>query len=170
MEDSKKYTKLFSLILLVSIFAGWQVMLLVAILLLLFGKVEEPVKKMAIAVITFAAGLALFNLFWELISSGISLVISGITSLITFFNSYLDSPISILNLQRYLFNPIQVVVAFLDLAIKYAITFMKFCFIVAMLAGKEMKSNFIFDKIKGFITKFTDFVSEKSVVDQSTEN
>ena len=121
MEDSKKYTKLFSLILLVSIFAGWQVMLLVAILLLLFGKVEEPVKKMAIAVITFAAGLALFNLFWELISSGISLVISGITSLITFFNSYLDSPISILNLQRYLFNPIQVVVAFLDLAIKYGV-------------------------------------------------
>lgn len=161
VEDSKKYSKIYSLILLVSLFAGWQIMLLVAVLLLLFGKVEESVKKMAITVITFAAGLALFELFWSLITGGVALATSGIESLVTLLNSYLDSPITVINLQRYLLSPINIVVEFLDMAIKYAILFMKFCFIISILAGKEIKSNFIFDKIKEFVTKFTDFVSEK---------
>ena len=161
MEESKKYTKLYSLLLLVSLFAGWQVMLLVAVLLLLFGKVEETVKKLAITVIAFAAGIALFELFWNLITGGVALATSGIESLVTLLNSYLDRPITIINLQRYLLSPISIVVEFLDMAIKYAIMFMKFCFIISILAGKEIKSNFIFDKIKEFVTKFTNFVSEK---------
>ncbi len=161
MEESKKYTKIYSLILIASIFAGWQVMLLVAVLLLLFGKVEESVKNIAITVLTFAAGIALFELFWNLITGGISLGINGIESLVTLLNSYLDKPITIINLQRYLISPIEIVVSFLDTAINYAITFMKFCFVISILAGKEIKSNFIFDKIKEFVKKFTDFVSEK---------
>ena len=161
MEESKKYTKLYSLILIASIFAGWQVMLLVAVLLLLFGKVEEPVKKMTIAVITFAAGLALFSLFWDLITGGIALATSGIESLVTLLNSYLDKPITIINLQKYLISPINIVVTFLDMAVEYAIMFMRFCFVIAILAGKEIKSNFIFDKINTFVQKFVDFVSEK---------
>lgn len=162
MEESKKYAKLYSLIIIVSIFAGWQAMLLVSVLLLLFGKVDESVKKIIITVVAFAAGIALFNLFWDLITGGVNLVINGIESLITFFNSYLDNPITIFKLQKYLFNPIEVVVTFLDSAVSYAIMFMKFCFVIAILANKDMKSNFIFDKIQGFVAKFTDFVSEKA--------
>ncbi len=162
MEESKKYSKVYALMLIVSIFAGWQVMLLVAALLLIFGKVEESVKKMAITVITFAAGIALFSLFWDLITGGVALVTNGIESLVTFLNSYLDNPITIIKLQRYLINPITIVVNFLDTVIKYAIMFMRFCFVVAILKGAEIKSNFIFDKINTFVQRFVDFVSEKT--------
>ena len=167
MEESKNYTKVYSLILIVSIFAGWQAMLLAAVLLLLFGKIDENVKKMIITVVSFAAGLALFGLFWDLITGGISLAINGIKTLITFLNSYLDKPITILNLQRYLLNPIEIVVGYLDTGVNYALMFMRFCFIIAILTGKGMKSNFIFDKIQKYVNKFTDYVGDKAPVMQA---
>ena len=159
MEDSKNYSRVYSLILIVSIFAGWQAMLLVSALLLIFGKVDEDVKKVIITVICFAAGIALFNVFWDLITDGVALVIKAVETIVDFLNSYLDKPIMLLKLRQYLFNPIEIVLGFLTSALSYAITFMRFCFIIALLAGKTMKSNFIFDKISGFVDKFTNFAN-----------
>lgn len=159
MEDSKNYSRVYSLILIVSIFAGWQAMLLVSALLLIFGKVDEDVKKVIITVICFAAGIALFNVFWDLITDGVALVIKAVETIVDFLNSYLDTPIMLLKLRQYLFNPIEIVLGFLTSALSYAITFMRFCFIIALLAGKAMKSNFIFDKINGFVDKFTSFAN-----------
>lgn len=159
MEDSKNYSRVYSLILIVSIFAGWQAMLLVSALLLIFGKVDEDVKKVIITVICFAAGIALFNVFWDLITDGVALVIKAVETIVDFLNSYLDKPILLLKLRQYLFNPIEIVLGFLTSALSYAITFMRFCFIIALLAGKTMKSNFIFDKINGFVDKFTNFAN-----------
>ena len=159
MEETKPNTGILAIVLVASLFAGWQTLLIVAILLLIFGKIDENTKKIMITVITFLAGVALFNLFWDLIGSGVNLGVNTITDLIGVLNSYLDNPIEILKLQRYLLTPITEIVGIVDRFVEYAILFMKFAFIIAILTNKKMSDNFIFKKINTYVDKFVNYVN-----------
>lgn len=105
MNKIKINSGLACLILLVSLFVGFETLLLVSILMLLFCECDDSVKINMSKFITFMAGIAIFKLSWTVVSNGISLG-TTINNLIQIFNSYMTRPLDTIKLQVYLLNPI----------------------------------------------------------------
>lgn len=146
-------------IILLSMFAGWGTLLLVTVLMLIFCETDDKFKGIAIRVIAFMAGLALVGYAWDIIYEGIRLVISGIRTLITTLNYYLDDPISILKLEQYLINPVNGILTFLNSVVAYLLMLAKFGFVVATLSGKAVKENIVIKKINEYVSKVVNYVS-----------
>ncbi len=169
MTKTKIKPGLAALIVVASMFAGWQTLLIVCALLLLFCELDEKVKNIMVSVITFTAGVALFTLAWNLIVDGVGVLTSSLTGVFDVINSYLDagSRIDISDLQRYLLNPVNKVVDILDGIVGFLITFAKFGFVLAIIVGKPIKRNPVYDKISGFVNNFINYVN---VTDNSSNN
>lgn len=150
-----------ALIVVASMFAGWQTLLIVCALMLLFCELDEKVKNIMVSVIAFTAGLALFSLVWGLIVDGAGLVTKTLNDLVSVVNSYLsvDSKIDITKLQSYLLNPINTLVSIANNIVTYLITFVKFGFIISILTGKKQNDNFFVIKVNEFVNKFTNYVN-----------
>lgn len=144
-----------------SMFAGWQTLLIVSVLLLLFCELEEKVKTIMVRVITFTAGLALFTMCWNLIVDGVGVGTKSLSSVFDFINSFLsiENKIDTSSLQSHLINPINIVIGVADNIVSFLITLVKFGFIVMVLTGKQAKKNFVSDKINGYVTKFVNYVN-----------
>lgn len=161
MSRVKIKSGLASLIIVASMFAGWQTLLIVCALMLLFCEIEDSVKNVMVKVITFTAGVALFSLAWGLIVDGIELITKSLTDLIGVINGYLeyDSKINISKFENYLLNPVNSLASIADNIVNYLITFVRFGFIFGILTGKLQKPNFISNKINEFIDKFTNYTN-----------
>ena len=90
MNKLKINNGLAAIILLASLFAGWQTLLLAVILMLIFCEVNDKVRNLMVNVIAFLVGLTLISFAWSIISDGISLVFKGIESIVNVINSYLS--------------------------------------------------------------------------------
>lgn len=161
MSKVKVNPGLAAVMVVASMFAGWQTLLIVSVLLLLFCELEEKVKTIMVRVITFTAGLALFTMCWNLIVEGIGVGTKSLNSVFDFINSFLavENKIDTSSLQTHLINPINIVVGVADNIVSFLITLVKFGFIVMILTGKEAKKNFISEKINGYVTKFVKYVN-----------
>lgn len=165
MSKIKINPGLASVILLASLFAGWGTLLIVAAIMLVFCEVDDKVKGIAVKVIAFFAALTLVSLGWSLIVDGVGVVIDLINKLVATINCYLD-PVDYINISKlnsYLLTPIQNIVSMADSVISFLLQFAKFAFIIATLANKEMKDNFVVKKINEFVAKVVYFVNQIDV-------
>ena len=161
MEKAEIKPGIAALIIVATMFAGWEATLIVTALLLLFCDLEDRVKNILIKVLTFTAGLALFTLCWSLIVQGITVVVDTIVDIVGVINGYLDveSKIDITDLQRYFLTPVKSLTTIADNIVGFLFLFAKFAFVVAIITGKQMKNNFFFDKINGYVNKFINYVN-----------
>jgi hypothetical protein len=161
MSKTKVNPGLAAVMIVASMFAGWQTLLIVSVLLLLFCELDEKVKNIMVRVITFSAGLALFIMCWGLIVEGIKLIPSTLNSCVDFINSFLSvgDKIDATTLQTKLCGPINTAVNAVDNIVSFLITLAKFAFIVALIGGKKAKDNAISTKINGYVTKFVNYVN-----------
>lgn len=161
MSKLKINPGLIALILLACLFVGWETMLIVAVLILLFCEIDEKVKNIFVKVVTFSIAIALFSLFWDLIVSAVNLGVRSIRDLVSVFNSYLDysNAIDISKLEKYFLTPVQNILSLADSVISYIITFVEFSFAVSILLNKQGKPNFIIKKIEGYVNSAITFVN-----------
>ncbi len=146
-------------IILMSMFAGWQTLLLAIVIMLVLCETDDKFKGIAIRVVAFMAGITLVGYAWDIIYQGIQLAFSGLNTLISTLNYYLDSPISIIKLNQYLIDPVTGILKFLDSGVTYLLMLAKFGFVVATLSGKAVKENFIIKKINEYVSKVVSYVN-----------
>ena len=159
MNKLKVSTGLASLVLIASIFAGLGTMLTVIALLLLFCEVDN-VKGVIVRVLSFYLGLVLFTTLWGLFVDGYGLVCSTLDGFINnVINSYLDKPVSILKLHKYLLDPVKSIISICDNIVDFFVVFIKFGFVVSFLEGKVAKENFISKFVNKFVDKAVAFVN-----------
>ncbi len=159
MNKLKVSTGLASLVLVASIFAGLGTMLTVIALLLLFCEVDN-VKGVIVRVLSFYLGLVLFTTLWGLLVDGYGLVCSTLDGFINnVINSYLDKPVSITKLHRYLLDPVKSIITICDNIVDFFVVFIKFGFVVSFLEGKVAKENFISKFVNKFVDKAVAFVN-----------
>lgn len=165
MGKVKVNSGLASVIVLASLFAGWQTLLIVVALLLLFCDMDEKVKGIIIKVVSFYAALALVSLGWGLITDLVDLIIESLDKLIAVVNGYLDyaNRIDITKLSVYVLNPVSSLVDIADGIISYLLVFAKFAFIIAVLGNKQVKENPIIKKINEFVEKVVAFINNIEV-------
>lgn len=165
MGKVKVNSGLASVIVLASLFAGWQTLLIVVALLLLFCDMDEKVKGIIVKVVSFYAALALVSLGWGLITDLVDLIIESLDKLIAVVNGYLDyaNRIDITKLTAYVLNPVSSLVDIADGIISYLLVFAKFAFIIAVLGNKQVKENPIIKKINEFVEKVVAFINNIEV-------
>jgi len=165
MSKVKLNSGLAAIILLASLFSGWQTLLIVTALMFIFCDIDDKVKNVAIKVITFYVGLYLVSLCWDLINDGVDFIISAVGNLVSTINCYLDYDklIDISKLNTYLFNPISYIMKILDGAVSWLIIFAKVTFIICVLSNKQMKENVIVKKINEFVTKAVNYVQSFNI-------
>ncbi len=163
MNKVKISNGLAATMILLSMFAGWQTLLIVTVLLLIFCDCDDKLKGITVRVIAFMAALTLIGYAWDILYQGIQLGINGLNTVIGTINYYLEDPINISKLNQYLISPVSGLLSFANSAVSYLIMFTKFGFVIATLAGKAVKDNFFVSKINGYVSKVVNYVSSVEV-------
>ena len=161
MNKLKINNGLAAIILLASLFAGWQTLLLAVILMLIFCEVKDKERNLMVNVIAFLVGLTLISFAWSIISDGVSLVFKGIESIVNVINSYLSygNQINIATLQTKFMSPVTTIISFLDSGVDYLLMLTKFLFVVSTLTGHAMKENPFNKKVSEYASKAVNYVS-----------
>jgi len=161
MNKLKINNGLAAIILLASLFAGWQTLLLAVILMLIFCEVNDKVRNLMVNVIAFLVGLTLISFAWSIISDGVSLVFKGIESIVNVINSYLSytNQISITTLQTKFMSPVTTIISFLDSGVDYLVMLTKFLFVISTLTGHAMKENPFGKKVSEYASKAVNYIS-----------
>lgn len=161
MGKVKVNSGLASIIVLASLFAGWQTLLIVVALLLLFCDIDDKVKGIIVKVVSFYVAIALVSLGWGLIVDLVDLIIDSLNKLIGVVNGYLDyaNRIDISKLTSYVLNPVKSLVDIADGVISYLLVFARFAFIITTLGNKQVKENPIIKKINEFVQKVVTFIN-----------
>lgn len=157
MENKLKInTGLASIILVASLFAGWQTMLIVTILMFLFCEVDERVKQVATSVITFYVGYTIVSTGWTIIMNVADLIVSTINNFVAYivktFELY-DFDISIL------MTPLGIIIKVLDNGVSILLSIVKLGFVIGILTGKPSSSNPLSSKINEYVNKAINYVN-----------
>ena len=169
MSKVKVNTGLAGIILLTCLFSGWETLLLVVILMLLFCKVDDKLKNLIIKIIAFYTAFTIVTTAWSLIVEGIQVVISSFDNIVETINSFLsiNNRIDFSKLDSYVLSPISRVVGIADNILEYLFLLIKFTFIISTIQNKNLKDNAITRKINEFITKVVNYINS---IDLGTNN
>ena len=88
MNKVKINPGLASIALLASLFAGWQTLLIVTVLLFAFCEVDEKTKGVATSVLAFFVGFTIISWGWDLIESVLYMVPSLLTKFVEIINKF----------------------------------------------------------------------------------
>lgn len=161
MSKFKINPSLAAALLIGGLFIGWEKLVTISVLLLIFCEIDKKTSDLMTKVLAFLIGISLFSLAWNLISDGVSVIISAFDGLVAVINSYLgfEHAIDISKLHLYLLDPIKNVVNIADSLIGYVLVFAKFAFLLGIITGKTIKENFITKKINELVNKATSSIS-----------
>lgn len=168
MKKLKINNNVLALLMLVSIFAGWQYMILMTGFIWLFCEVTEKVKNLAIKVISIYAGCLLFGMLWDIIVNIWELASEGLLTLFKVIGSYADMTEAIYNVQKYFLNPINYIVEYVGLLVSFVILIIKFKFIKSVVTNSPMGGTFSF--VQEYINYFTAFANASSYSEETKES
>lgn len=167
MDKVKINSGLASIMIVASIFAGWQTLLLVVLLMFLFCDVEDKVKDVAIRVITFYVGYYIVSLGWDVIVNCANLVLRAINSFVTTFNSYVD-PVDYL-IATKITAPISLVIDIASGVVSIMFILVRIGFVISVLTNKPASQNTLVKKINEYVAKALNYVNGV-VVNSQTVN
>ncbi len=167
MDKVKINSGLASIMIVASIFAGWQTLLLVVLLMFLFCDVEDKVKDVAIRVITFYVGYYIVSLGWDVIVNCANLVLRAINSFVTTFNSYVDSVDYLIATK--ITAPISLVIDIASGVVSIMFILVRIGFVISVLTNKPASQNTLVKKINEYVAKALNYVNGV-VVNSQTVN
>lgn len=165
MNKLKINNSLAAIILVASILAGWQTMLLVILLMLIFCELDDKIKNLATTVIAFVVGITLISIVWSLIYDGVNLLFQSLDTIVNVINTYLSSGnrIDVTSIQEKLVDPIKEILKVGDSLVDFLIVFTKFGFIISIFTGAAMKNNAFTRKVNEYINKALGFINNYGV-------
>ena len=148
-----------ALLVIVSMFVGWQTSLLIALFVLIFTDLDEFSKNLLVDVMAFLGGISLIQLFVSLLTGGFQLIHTLVTNFIGFINSFSSDFIIATGIERYFFNPITLILSSVDSIVSFVIIVLKLVFVLALLKNKSFDDNGILKMLKSVAKKFIDYVA-----------
>lgn len=157
MNKVKINPGLASIALLTSLFAGWQTLLIVTVLLFAFCEVDEKVKGVATSVLAFFVGFTIISWGWDLIESVLYMVPSLLTKFVEIINNFL-SPLDYISLVK-ITAPITTLLGIASDIVSVVFTLVKLTFVINVLSGKDPKKFFLSGIFSKFIDKALNFIN-----------
>lgn len=168
MNKFKINPNLMSILVLGSLFMGWQYLIFV-ILFIVLCENNENVKNILIKTVALLAACLILSTAWSIVTEGIDLLDSALDSL--FSMSYiLEMDISKPEFLTTLFGIVGIVTSFISSAISYIILFAKFTFIMSVINNKPFKKPF--SKLDDYLNQVLNYIigSTDQIVQTVTSN
>lgn len=172
MSKLKINDSLAAIILVATIFTGWQTTLLVILLMLIFCELSDKVKNLTTTVVAFLVGITLVSILWSLIYDGANLLLNSLATIVDVINRYLSvgSKIDMTNFTLKFIEPVQNILELGDSGIDFLITFTKFGFIISIFTGSAINNNAFTRKVNEYINKALGFINNFGTNQQGTVN
>ena len=158
MNKVKIKTDLASIIVVACLFGGWQTMLLIPLLILIFCEVDDKVKDVMVKVIAFSIGVAIVRLGWSVIYSSGNLLTSALTEIISSTASTLKL-FSIYKVNSYVVSPISKVLSYADRIVSILLSVTELLYVLSILTNKPAKSNPISNFVNKQVTKVINYMN-----------
>jgi len=160
MKKFNVNANLLALLMLISLFAGWEYVIIVTAFIWVFCEASKNLKDLTIRSIAVYAGCYLFSVLWSLLNGVYNIVIDGLETFLSFIGSIgadsIDFSLKFVEfttkLDSYFLTPVDNIVGILASLVSLLILLVKFKFIVSTLTNKPLKGFF------GFIQKYIDAV------------
>ncbi len=156
MKEFKLNTGIISVMILATLFTGWTVLLLVVGIVVITNS-SETVKNLLIKTIALLVGCLLFDVAWDIIVSGISVIESAIDSLFMILYELeieAEKPEFLTTLFDGIIYNITPVISNI---VSFAIVFAKFSFIINELTNKAGKKPF--SKIDEYLNNVVNYIN-----------
>ncbi len=172
MNKLKINNSLAAIILVATLFAGWQTTLLVILLMLIFCEFDDKIKNLLTTVIAFSVGLTLVSILWSLIYDGANLLLDSLATIIDIINRYLSAGnrIDITNFTLKFIEPVKSILELGNSGIDLLIMLTKFGFIISIFTGTAMKNNAFTRKVNDYINKALVYINNFEINQQGTVN
>lgn len=159
MKKFKINANILALLMLVSIFAGWQYMILVMGFIWVFCDVTDQLKSLTVKVIAVYAGCLLFGMVWDIIANVWNLFGEGLLTILRFIGDYADVSSAIDAVNGYFLTPFGRIFTYAGLLVDFVIMVTKFVFIVSVVRNRPSKA---FGFIQKYVNYFTTFANGSS--------
>lgn len=157
MNKVKINPGLASIALLASLFAGWQTLLLVTVILFGFCEIDEKTKGIATNVIAFFVGYTIITVGWDLIETIVYFIPDLIEKLIGIINNFL-SPLNYISIST-ITGPINYVIGLIGSIVDLLFVIVKLSFIITVLSGKNPRKFMLSGLFNKFIDKAINFIN-----------
>ena len=157
MTKVKMNSGLACAMLVASIFAGWEALLLVTLLMFIFVEVDEKIQNVAIRVITFYVGYTIVSMGWNLISLGVDFVVDAIKNVVDIINTYVD-PVDYVNVNKIIV-PVTSIFAIVDSGVSVLLLLARLGFVVSVFTFKPSKVTPLSTKINEYVNKVLNYIN-----------
>ena len=161
MNKLKISPGLAGIVLLACLFSGWQTLLIVVILMLLFCDVDDKIKNLITKIVAFYAALTIFSTAWSLLTDAFDVAVGIFNKVLATINSYLGyaNQLDVSGINNYVLTPLTNLVNIADSIVVYLLALIKFMFIITTIKNQPVKENAVINKINEFVTKIINYIN-----------
>lgn len=160
MKKFNVNANILALLMLVTLFAGWEYMIIVTAFIWVFCESSKNLKDLTIRTVAVYAGCSLFNILWNLLTGVYDVVIEALNTLLEFIATLGAESLEfslkfaefVTKLNSYFLSPVDNIVGIVGSLVTLLILFIKFKYIVSTLSNKPLKG------FLGFVQKYIDAV------------
>lgn len=157
MTKVKMNSGLACAMLVASIFAGWEALLLVTLLMFIFVEIDEKIQNVAIRVITFYVGYTIVSMGWNLIYSCVDVVVDAIKNVVTIINTYVD-PVDYVDASKIIV-PVTSILSVIDSCVSVLLLLARLGFVVSVFTFKPSKTTPLSTKINEYVNKVLNYIN-----------
>ena len=160
MNKCKINNTIAAILLIASFFVGWQTLLLVVVLLFAFCEIDERINNLTTSIVSFAIGIKLIELAWNVIYKTYELIPTVINKIVNILNHYLTEPIYLGKFQAYVLDPIGEIFSIGNDVISLLIIVATFFFITSLLFAKNKKTPIIGNFLAKYIGGVLNYIAQ----------
>ena len=157
MKKFKLNSNLLALLVIISLFSGWEYMIIVTAFIWCFCESSQNLKNLTISAIAVYGGCYLFSVLWGLIYSGFDIGVDALKGFFEIIGSYSTSVSMPVEITEYIINPLTVIMDLLQTIVTFIIILVKFKFVVSIITNRPMSG--VFSKIQQYINYFVNFAN-----------
>jgi ribosomal protein S27AE len=158
MKKLKVNENILALLMFISMFAGWQYMIIVLGFIWAFCEAGNSLQKLTVKVVSVFGGIAIVSLVWSLVVQGIDATMGGLNRFFQMLVSWGVDGNLVVNANRYAFQPINLLVEIFESVLNLLLLIVKVKFIFCVLANKNYTG---FWPVKGIAEKIENFANNK---------
>ncbi len=154
MKKLKVNENILALAMFASLFAGWQVMVVVLLFVWAFCEAGNSLQKLTVKTISVFGAIAVVSLCWSLIVQGVDATMGGLNKFFQMLVSWGVDGSLVLNANKYAFTPIELLISIFESILNLILLIVKVRFIFSILTNKNYNGIWPVRKIAEKIEEF----------------
>ena len=158
MKKLKVNENILALMMFISMFAGWQYMLIVLGFIWAFCEAGNSLQRLTVKVVSVFGGIAIVSLIWSLIIQGADATLGGLNKFFQMLVSWGVDANLVTNANKYAFQPIDLILSIFESILNLLLLIVKVKFIFSVLGNRTYTG---FWPVKGIAEKIENFANNK---------